>query len=328
MKWILKAAAQKVISYLPGAHRFNFLLQRYVTVGKELSDAFVEDRLMHAHRHGQAFERFHRRPLGEIEILEIGTGWYPIVPIALFLMGANAIETTDIRQLYNRTALAQALRAVLRLHAQDRLRALLLTYDANRIAQLKQALQATSTRTALALLQIQGTICRYDQMPIVANGKDLVISNNTLQYFPVARLDPFFMELKRLCKPGAILSLSIDLTDEFAQFDASIGPFNFYKYSERRWRIITSRLGRLNRLRRNDYAALLENHRFQILEAEFVEVDAQALQSIRPAPHFDLYTHEDLRITHARWVARIALVGNNKYRKLKFIWDYSTARHL
>jgi SAM-dependent methyltransferase len=306
MKWMLKAAAQKVISCLPWAHQFNFLLQRYVTIGKELSYAFVEDRLMHAARHVQACERFHKRPLWEIEVLEIGTGWYPIVPIALFLMGANAIETTDIRQLYNRTALAQALRAVLRLHTQDRLRALLHTYDANRIAQLKQALQATSTQAALELLQIQSTICSYDQMAIAANSKDMVISNNTLQYFPKGSLDPFFLELKRICKPEAILSLAIDLTDEYAQFDAAISPFNFYKYSERRWQFITSRLGRLNRLRRSDYAALLASHRFQILEAELVQVDAQALQNIRPDPHFDLYPSNDLCVTHARWVARIA----------------------
>ncbi len=305
MNWILKAAAQKVISCLPAAHRINLLLQRYITVGKELSDAFVMDRLMHVRKHVQAHERFHPQPLGEIQILEIGTGWYPIVPIALFLMGANAIETTDIRQLYNRTSLDQTLRALLRLHAQDRLRAVLPAYDAARIPQLMQALANPHASQKLALLHIRSTTARYAQMTIADSSKDFIISNNTLQYFAADVLDGFFAELKRIAKPGAILSLSVDLTDEFAQFDASIGPFNFYKYSEPKWRLLTSRLGRLNRLRCSDYEKGLAKHQFLILEKAHVQEDAQTLQKMQLDPHFSRYSPQDLCTAHARWVAAV-----------------------
>jgi hypothetical protein len=75
--WIAKAAIQKSISLLPFKHNINYLFQRYVTQGVNLTDALMIDKLIHCRNHithasknGLAFEN--------ISTLEIGTGWYPL----------------------------------------------------------------------------------------------------------------------------------------------------------------------------------------------------------------------------------------------------------
>ena len=47
-KWILKAAIQKALAYLPGGHRMNYWLQKYVTRGVRLDEAHFRQKLEHA----------------------------------------------------------------------------------------------------------------------------------------------------------------------------------------------------------------------------------------------------------------------------------------
>src|SRR5437868_2794118 len=49
--WIAKAIVQKAISFLPFKHNINYLLQKYVTIGVFLTDALMEDKLLHCKNH-------------------------------------------------------------------------------------------------------------------------------------------------------------------------------------------------------------------------------------------------------------------------------------
>ena len=95
-KWVLKAIVQKTISYLPWSKQINYFFQKYVTKGVYLNDTYFGDRLGHARAHLDAYQR-HTRDAGLPDTcLEIGTGWYPVVPISFFLAGANRIYSVDI----------------------------------------------------------------------------------------------------------------------------------------------------------------------------------------------------------------------------------------
>src|ERR1051325_9580592 len=97
MKWIAKAIVQKGISFLPYSHTINFLFQKYVTRGVYLSDEYFEDRLIHCANHYKNFRKYNSTR--DFSHLEIGTGWYPVVPAGMFLYGAASITTVDLTRL-------------------------------------------------------------------------------------------------------------------------------------------------------------------------------------------------------------------------------------
>src|ERR1051325_10025252 len=103
-KWILKAIVQKTISFLPFKHRINFLFQKYVTKGVFLTEVYFEDRLTHAVNHLKGYQKLSDKKV-PAKALELGTGWYPVVPITLFLCGADEIHSIDIAELTNKTFL-------------------------------------------------------------------------------------------------------------------------------------------------------------------------------------------------------------------------------
>ena len=99
--WVLKAIIQKTISFLPFSNSINYLFQKYVTKGVYLTDSYFYDKLKHASEHIDSYKKHTGIEVAETSI-EIGTGWYPVVPIALFLCGAQKIYSIDISSLTSR----------------------------------------------------------------------------------------------------------------------------------------------------------------------------------------------------------------------------------
>jgi regulatory protein YycI of two-component signal transduction system YycFG len=94
-KWKQKAIVQKIISYLPWSHQINYIFQKYVTKGVYLSEEYFLDRLGHAREHIKGYQKYAGKTIPNTT-LEIGTGWYPIVPISFFLAGSDEIYSVDI----------------------------------------------------------------------------------------------------------------------------------------------------------------------------------------------------------------------------------------
>jgi hypothetical protein len=94
-KLILKAIVQKSISFLPHSAKVNFFFQKYVTKGVDLSDDLFFDRLSHARDHLKAYLKSSGQSV-PASCVELGTGWYPIVPMALFIAGSEKIYSIDI----------------------------------------------------------------------------------------------------------------------------------------------------------------------------------------------------------------------------------------
>ena len=107
-KWKHKAIVQKIICYLPLSHKINYIFQKYVTKGVNLSDDYFYDRLGHARDHIKSFQKYSNKKVPQSS-LEIGTGWYPIVPISFFLVGADKIYSVDISFLTSKERLQTTL---------------------------------------------------------------------------------------------------------------------------------------------------------------------------------------------------------------------------
>src|SRR5579862_592836 len=94
MDWRVKGMIQKVLGYVPEGERIHYWLQRR---GGKLADfprecdIKVDDwRLMIGHLRASGFS------VEGTRFLEMGTGWYPTFPFALYLAGATSVDTLDL----------------------------------------------------------------------------------------------------------------------------------------------------------------------------------------------------------------------------------------
>jgi hypothetical protein len=98
--WLIKAGIQGTISLLPRSQDMNYLFQRYVSKGLVLKDWYFETKLAIARQHIEHLREFNQSGTElPINVIELGTGWLPIVPIALSLCGIPQIYSVDISPL-------------------------------------------------------------------------------------------------------------------------------------------------------------------------------------------------------------------------------------
>ena len=105
-KWWLKAVIQKIISLCPFKNKVNFIFQKYITNGVNLTDELFNNKMVHCHDH---LECCKLKNTNKGRFLELGTGWFPVIPIALYLAGANEIISIDINPLINRQRFLETL---------------------------------------------------------------------------------------------------------------------------------------------------------------------------------------------------------------------------
>jgi len=91
-RWIVKALAQRTIGFMPNPDYWSDLVQRKIAGSVDLTYPFFLSRLDVARKNLEACAREN----SPAEVLELGTGWFPIVPLALRLAGASQVRTCDI----------------------------------------------------------------------------------------------------------------------------------------------------------------------------------------------------------------------------------------
>jgi hypothetical protein len=298
MQWQLKAITQKFVSLLPYSREVNYLLHRYVTVGADLPEAFVLDKLHHASQHLKSQQQFGKVKLSEATVLEIGTGWYPVVPMALMLMGAKRIFTADIHPLYSANSINQSIHALLRLADQNKLEALLPGFHRDKLLRLQQALHAQSAASKMQILHLC-PVCFIKPFQSLNKGPfDLIVSNNTLQFVEPTQIANLLDSLQRAMALRAVISLAIDYTDEFSHADSRIGPFHFLRFSKAQWRFWSNSLNAPNRLRHIDYRRIFTS-KFVLMEEALIMEEPLILKKTILHPDFLHYKEDELLVKHA-----------------------------
>lgn len=302
-KWILKAIVQKTISFLPWGHRINYLFQKYVTKGVQLSDAYFEDRLGHAQTHLAAWEKYGSgRPLQST--LELGAGWYPVVPVALYLCGAETIRTADITRLTNARHVQTTLRKFLEYAADGRL-AGYIRAQPERLEQLRALAETPPDFEALTrALHLEYLIGDARRLPLPGGSVDLVHSNNTFEHIYPDILAGLLREFKRVVRPGGVQSHFIDLSDHFAHFDRSITIYHFLRFSPAAWRWIDNSIQPLNRLRIPDYRRLYREAGIPIHEETLRPGSVEDLRTVPVDALFSGNTEAENAVSHGHLVSR------------------------
>ena len=300
-KWIIKAVVQKAISYLPLSGRINYFFQRYVTGGVLLTDEHFGLKLQHARDHLLNLHS-HGSPGKEQSILELGTGWYPVVPVFFFLTSTGKVTSIDIQQWMTRKTQLLTLLKFKQWRKRGMLDELLPDIDQSRWDLLMKVVnepEGYDREQINDLIGLTPMLQDARNLDLESGSIDFICSNNTFEHIPEAVLRDILKEFKRLLKPSGVMSHFIDMSDHFAHFDSRITIYNFLKFSRKRWRLIDNRIQPQNRLRFRDYIALYRETGLPVSGEIIRPGDQQEVEGLNVHPEFSGYSPQELAISHA-----------------------------
>ena len=305
-RWYFKAIIQKLLSWLPGGKGLNRFMQTYVTRGLRLTDELINDKLQHAAHHYSAFKK-HMDEGEKMIVLELGTGWFPVVPISMYLLGASEIATLDLHRLMSRKNFVRTVAKFSEYHRDGNLRKYLNKYDEKKLRNLEEiARSSTSLEEILVEVRIDYLVGDIGKLVLQASHFNLIISNNTFEHIYPDTLKNIFVEFRRLSSDGALMSHFVDMSDHFSHFDRSISIYHFLKFSNRTWRWIDNRIQPQNRERISFYRELYRSEGSKILEEKRRPGNLSELEMIKPAAKFKDIPPPDMAISHVYLVSKWA----------------------
>lgn len=305
--WLIKSAVQRTISLLPASQAWNSLFQTYVTRSLDLSPSRFEARLDYCRIHLENFFESQAGDPRDFTAVEVGTGWYPVVPVGFFLCGAGRIDTFDIDPLLRADRLKKMLDRFLEYDQSGALRKFLPRLLPERMDRLRGIAGQAANLSPVELL------AKFNVHPHVRGAQDtglkdgtidLFVSTGVLEYIPYEVLRSILGEFRRLGTARATQCHYLNLVDQYSYFDSSITAFNFLQFSSKRWKYLNSPLTWQNRMRISDFRKLFIEAGFQITKEANTSGSPEDLRKIRLAPEFQNHKQEDLLVTLSWLVAK------------------------
>ena len=284
-------------------------MQHYLSHSTDLPKQQFETRLDYCHRHLEAFLESRPARTGDWRVLDLGTGWFPTVPVGLYLCGAAEIWTFDIAPFLRSAQVKLMLDRFAECEEAGELQKRLPWLRPERLANLREFSASWDGRSPAALLEkmnIHSRVRAAQQTTLESGSIDLFVSTAVLEYIPCEVLKSILLEFKRLSSLTAVQSHYINLCDHFSYFDPSITPFNYLKYTQRWWNYLNSPLAWQSRQRISDYRALFAETGHRIIREDDTKGNPEDLRKARLAPEFQHYSFEDLLVLFSWIVAEPA----------------------
>ena len=237
-------------------------------------------------------------------ILELGTGWYPVIPLMLRLAGVERVVLTDVHALLDRETLQAAIDFLdaRRTDLADRLG---LTE-----VEIVRALALSDEAPLAEALEVLGLDYRVPFDIAIADLQvDAIYSHTVLEHIPPPVLAEIFRHSHGLLRQGGLISHGIDHSDHREHQDSRLSRIDFLRYGDTAWRLLClNPQDYTNRLRHSDYVAMIQEAGFDsVIERPFVNPRARArLPDIPLAPRFRDYDWDDLATTWSHIVAHRA----------------------
>jgi SAM-dependent methyltransferase len=287
-KWILKAIVQKLISILPFSFRINYFLQLHVTRRVRLSDEFLDTMIGHQ-QEAESYWNRHGAEIRGARILELGTGWHPVIPVLYFLSGAAGIVTIDLRPLIRKENLRQLLSRITELDRTSRLSGMMRYIEPGRVATLETLLSSWNDHTVediMSRLRIHQWIGNAARLDFEDDSFDLCTSVNVLEHVDQDSVEPIVRELRRVIKSGGLHYHAIGTYDHFVHADKTISKFNYLKFSKSQWSFIDNSIQPQNRLRLSWFRDLFSALGIDIKDELLWEAEPEELSGIKVHPDF------------------------------------------
>ena len=303
MHWRLKGLAQKGLSVVPGGIYVNSRLQK--TCGglrhfeQNIADKLEDWRLSMRYLQQVGFK------LDGASIVEIGTGWYPTLPICFSLVGAKRIQSYDISRHLD-AGLTFRMIAALEPHLDSIAEA-----GGGRPEDIRvryhELLQAKHLNALLERARVEYRApadTRATGSP--PNSTDLVYSNSVLEHVPKPIIRSLMGEIMRMLRPGGLTLHNVGCNDHYAFIDRRISFVNYLRYSEARWRRWNNCLQYQNRLRAPEFLELAAEAGLEVIYRQVAVRPGtrEALTTFEVAQEFRRFSAEQMAITTVDFIAK------------------------
>jgi len=221
--------------------------------------------------------------------LELGPGWYPVVPFIFHLSGASSVIMVDKHRLMDDFTFSKTAQFLLE---KKELLCNRLNLDADHVERTLNTLKNLSLKDGMSY------ICGSYLAPMdILENKldkhsiDIITSRAVIEHIPPSEVALIFFEFKRLLKNEGVMNHIIDNSDHWQHDDAEISKLNFLKYSKKVYSIIEKAHPQqyMNRLRHKQYIVMFEAAGFKINIDDSVP-DKKALEELK-----DLTVHKDFK---------------------------------
>jgi SAM-dependent methyltransferase len=234
-----------------------------------------------------------------LDILEVGTGWYPVIPLMMRLAGARRVILTDVHALLDLETLKATVMFLLERKA-DLAERLHITVP--EIEDKLRLAQGDDLDDVLAEMGMTYAVpFDYKQSEVRV---DAIISHTVLEHVPPQVIEELAHDWRRVLRPGGLISHGVDHSDHRAIVDARLSRIDFLRYGDRIWNLLC--IDNTNRLRHSDYIAMFRAAGFEIVfENVFIDPTSQAALSKVPlAARFRGMAPDDIATTWSNIIAR------------------------
>lgn len=243
-------------------------------------------------------------PIKGASVLEVGSGWEPIIPILYSLGGAFQVLLTDLNVLLRPDTFAAALHS---LRAQRQMILDALKIDPNVLDYALREDPCISMADRLKEMHLDYIApCDCRNLNLSTASLDVITSRDCLEHIPPDVIQGIFNESYRLLKPGGVMCHLVDHSDHWEHNDKSISRVNFLQYSDSlfRWTYINP-LNYQNRLRHPEYIEMLRKAGFRLVREEHKvdEASLRFLAQMRLVDRFCKFSNEDLATTDSLFLA-------------------------
>lgn len=305
MDWRVKGVVQKVLSGVPGGRRLNSALQ-WRFGGLRRFDENVDTKVVADWLVLAAYLRDLRVPIAGRTFMEIGTGWFPTLPLCFALAGASRCLTFDVNRLLD-WRLTQRMLVPMAKHLESISHTLQLP-----LHEIQERWRQLSTARSLDdFLERTGIEYRAPadaaNTALEAHSVDVVFSNSVLEHVEPATIRALMRESRRILRPGGVAVHSVNCGDHYAYFDRSVTQIHYLRYSESEWRFWNNSVQYQNRLRPDDFIDLAASEGLRIV-LNMQKPRAELLTRFDEfpiAPEFRHYSKEQLCTTSVDFVAQL-----------------------
>jgi SAM-dependent methyltransferase len=303
MDWRVKGIIQNVLSRTPGGEWLNDRLQG--TIGELRSlDANVATKVSDwVSLNGLLGESGFS--LRGAEILEVGTGWHPTLPLCFSLAGVGRCATFD-RTRHLSPSLTRRVVASLGGHLPA-----LAEATGRGLPELQEDWRSLGEAREVGELLAKARIdyrapADAARTGLAARSVDLVYSNSVLEHVPPDGIRELLAEARRILRPGGIVAHCVACNDHYAHFDRRISFVNYLRYSEAEWTRWNNDIHFQNRLRARDILDLVREGGFEPVTVRTATRagSLEALSRFTVAPEFARLSVAELAVTSVDFVAR------------------------
>lgn len=213
-------------------------------------------------------------------VLEVGSGWQPMIPILLSLAGAKKVYMTDLHPLMRKDTIDAADQAISENWAEI-------------VARLPDAENRSGQARDLDYL----APCDCRNLPLPNGSVDIVLSRACLEHVPPEVIAAIFHEAHRILRPNGRMLHLVDYSDHWSHRDPGITAVNFLRYPDWLFRLTCLHPQNYqNRLRHSQYVGMMEGQGFVVrkVRTQVSPTCRDTLATMRVAERFRRFTDEDL----------------------------------